>query len=247
MQVIYFLLAIYGLTIFVITLILIVPCYFLVFLIQPENKIPFVAHKFTRLWGNILLPLVFVRVKIKNKELIKKNRTYVFIANHLSQLDIPVYVHATHNVLRFLAKAELGKIPLLGYVIKKTYFMVRREDKSDRQKIMQLMKQTLEQRIGLFICPEGTRNRTKNILLPFKDGAFRLAIEAQVPLAVFVVYDSYLRNKPSSPLSLIPGTIHGEWIEVVDTTGMTEKDVPALKERVWRDMEKSIIAFRNKK
>lgn len=244
MPLIYGILAIYGILFFTITLVLAVPTYFLVFNIWPERKAIHVAHKVSRFWASTLLTALFIRLRIKNKALLDPNKKYVAIANHLSQLDVPAYAVACRPAVRFLAKAELGKIPLMGYVIRRTYFLVKREDKSDRVKTMAALQKSLEGGAGLFICPEGTRNRTDAPLLPFKDGAFRLAIQAQVPLAVLVIYNSSKRNSPKIPLSLIPGTIDAEWLEVIETKGMTENDVEALKTRVRKNMEDHILAWR---
>ena len=244
MQIIYTLLAIYALVFFTCTVIIFTPCYFLLFLLSDPLKAPFRAHRLSRTWASLVIAGLLVRVKIKGKEKLDPNATYVCIANHLSQLDVPVYAMACLPAIRFLAKAELGKIPLMGYVIRRTYFMVDRSNKSDRSKSMAAMQKSLGEGIGLFLCPEGTRNRTGEPLLPFKDGAFRLAIEAQVPLAALVIYNSHRRNSPRIPLSLIPGTIEGEWIEVIDTKGLTEKNTEELKDRVRKNMENHIIAWR---
>lgn len=246
MPIIYGLLAIWGILFFALNLVLAVPTYFFVFTFFSEKRAPHAAHAVSRFWARVLMTFLFVRVKVRNKEILDPKATYVFVANHLSQLDIPTYALACRNTLRFLAKAELGKIPLLGYVIRKTYFMVKREDKADRTKSMLAMQKSLEEGIGLFICPEGTRNRTKEILLPFKDGAFRLAIQAQVPVAALVIYNSHWRNRPTQPLSLVPGVIGAEWTEVVDTRGMTETDVDALRDRIRSNMEAKIISWRAK-
>ncbi|MCC7303673.1 MAG: 1-acyl-sn-glycerol-3-phosphate acyltransferase [Bacteroidia bacterium] len=245
MPVIYGILAVYGTLLFALTLILAVPTYFFVFTFFPPQRAPRAAHQVSRFWAGVLMFFLMVRVRVKNREILDPNAVYVVIANHLSQLDIPTYAIACTPVVRFLAKAELGKIPLLGYVIRRTYLMVKREDKADRHKIMIAMQKTLEEGIGLFLCPEGTRNRTEQALLPFKDGAFRLAIRAQVPLAVLVVYNSHLRNRPAQPLSLVPGTIEAEWLEVVDTRGMTEEDVEKLRDRVWSGMKTKILNRRS--
>lgn len=246
MPLIYGLLALWGTVFFAITLLLSVPSYFLVYVLYPPSKAPFVAHKVSRFWAAFLMTSLLVRVRVKNKHLLDPKGKYICIANHLSQLDIPVYALACRPPVRFLAKAELGKIPLLGYVIRRNYFLVRREDKADRTRIMAAMHRNLGEGLGLFICPEGTRNRTTATLLPFKDGAFRLAIQAQVPIAVLVIYNSHKRNSPKIPLSLIPGTIYTEWLEVVDTRGLKEEDMEGLKQRIHANMEKHIVEWRTR-
>lgn len=225
----------YGLlaaTLFAVSLLIVVPVYFLVFTFFSEKRAPHIAHKYiSRSWAKIFYIIFLIRVKVKGRELIDKNKTYVFVANHLSQLDIPAYAIACRNTIRFLAKIELTKIPLMGWVIHKLYLSVDRSNKEARHRSMLNMRKSIEDGISVFICPEGTRNRTSEPLLPFKDGAFRLAIEAQVPLAVLTVIDSQKLLSPLRPVELAPGIIHAIWDAPIDTRGMTEADVPLLKEK----------------
>jgi 1-acyl-sn-glycerol-3-phosphate acyltransferase len=218
---------------FSLSLLIVVPCYFFVFSFYPEQKSPHIAHKnISRRWAKLFYILFFIRVKIKGEEFIDEKKTYVFVANHVSQLDVPAYAIACKNTIRFLAKAELTRIPLMGYIIRKIYLSVDRSDKEARHRSMMNMRKSLEEGISVFICPEGTRNRTSEPLLDFKDGAFRLAVEAQIPVAVLTVMDSQKLLSPIRPVELAPGTIHVFWDKPVETRGMTEADIPALKEKV---------------
>ena len=240
-EIIYLLLGILSLFVFVLSLILIFPVYFLIFSFWKKEKAPHVAHKASRIWAKFLFTVLPVRLKIFGKEKIDENKTYVFVANHGSQLDIPVYALSCKNTMRFLAKAELTKIPIMGYVIKRLYLSVDRKDKNDRSKSMQAMMNSLKEGISVFLCPEGTRNRTEKPLLAFRDGAFRLAIESQIPVAVLTVLKARERNSPKNPLSLRPGFIHCVWDEPIETKGMTQDDVPALKQKVYEMMLKNIL------
>jgi 1-acyl-sn-glycerol-3-phosphate acyltransferase len=97
---------------------------------------------------------------------------------------------------------------------------------------MDSMIKSINEHISVFLYPEGTRNKTHDPLINFHDGAFRLAIKTQQPIAVLTITDS---DKVLPPLGLplvYPGIIHGEWSPPVETTGMTDDDVPALKEKV---------------
>jgi 1-acyl-sn-glycerol-3-phosphate acyltransferase len=235
------LLGLYAGLIFSLSLLIVTPCYLLVFLFAPKHKAPHIAHRFiSRRWAGSLLPLFFIRIKIKNGELIDKNKTYVFIGNHRSQLDIPAYAVACRNTIRFLAKEELTKIPLMGYIIRKLYISVNRKSKEDRQRSLNAMLESLRDGISVFICPEGTRNKTSEPLLDFRDGAFRLAIESQLPLAVLTIKNSENILSPLRPIELSPGVIECIWSAPVETKGMTENDLPALKETAKNLMLKSL-------
>jgi len=225
-----FLFFVYALLLMVPAFLLFFIMYFIVFTFVPARRAPHVAHRFvSRTSATIVFLLFFIRVRIRRKELIDPSRTYVFASNHQSQLDIPAFALSCRNTFRFLAKAELMRVPVLGYVIRKLYISVKRGDKKDRSRSMEAMLASLREGISVFICVEGTRNRTNKPLLDFKDGAFRLAIESGLPLAVFTVKDSRRLLDPNRPFELSPGVLHAEWSAVIDTQGMTDNDLPQLK------------------
>lgn len=152
-------------------------------------------------------------------------------------LDIPVCAVACKNTFRFLAKAELGKIPLLGYVVRKTYIIVNRADRIGRSRSMEAMQKSLSELISVLIFPEGTRNKTSELLLDFRDGAFRLAVKMQKPVAVLTITGTRrLFYSSGKSFRMRPGKIVAEWSKPIATTGKTEADVPALIEQVRKIM-----------
>ncbi|MFM9051886.1 MAG: lysophospholipid acyltransferase family protein, partial [Bacteroidota bacterium] len=118
-----------------------------------------------------------------------------------------------------------------GWIINKLYISVNRSDHSERAKSMDAMKRSLQEGISVFICPEGTRNTSGNTLLPFKDGAFRLAVEAKVPIAVLTVIGSDKRLSPLHPLTLLTGDLTCIWDQPIYTAGMGLEDISILKEK----------------
>jgi len=216
--------------------------YFLIFSTFNSKKAPHIAHcKVSRIWAAFLFFSFGVRLRIKNENFLDRTKTYVFVANHRSMLDIPAYALACHHTFRFLAKAELMKIPVLGYIIRKLYISVDRKNKEARAKSMENMNRSIREGISVFICPEGTRNKTKAPLLNFHDGAFRLAISAQVPIATLTILNSGKLLSPNSPLELRPGTIECVWSPIIETKGLTEEDIPALKQKVYSIMEGELL------
>ncbi len=230
--------AVYCIIAFLATFIIVIPCYFIIFNLWPKEKAPHVAHMLSKFWAHLIFTFFFIRCKIENKSFIDPNTKYVFVANHLSMLDIPAYAASCSNTFRFLAKAELAKVPLLGYVINNLYITVNRGDRADRYKSIEKMKNTIDSGISVFLAPEGTRNTTGEPLLEFKDGAFRLAIAAQVPMAVLTLKNAHHLHSPKQLLSMSPGTLYGSWSKPISTVGMSEEDVPRLKEMVRAEMLK---------
>jgi len=236
---------IYALLLFPVTLIVMTLLYVIIFTTVPKKKAPHVAHKLSRVWARLLTIIFFIPVRVKNRHFIDPEKTYVFVANHQSQLDIPAYALSCRNTIRFLAKAELTKIPLMGYIIRNLYLTVNRNDRSDRNKSIEVMRKSLDEGISVFLCPEGTRNKYEDPpLLDFRDGAFRLAVVTQTPVAGLTILNSGRKLSPLQPIALAPGVIHCVWDEPIETKGMTVEDVPALKEKVRQNMEKHLREYR---
>jgi len=182
-----------------------------------------------------LLSMALIRLKISGREKIKADGTYVFVANHLSQIDILACAAAVPVPIRFLAKAEIKKIPVFGYMVKMLAIMVDRQSKESREKSFWYMAEELKKGNSLFIYPEGTRNRTDQPLKEFKDGAFRVAVMAQKPIVVQTLIGAKEVNNPQG-IQLYPGIVEVHYSEPIETAGMTQDDVPALKERVKAEM-----------
>jgi 1-acyl-sn-glycerol-3-phosphate acyltransferase len=238
-------LGIYALLVFVSTMLVTTLLYAVIFTVVPRRKSPFTAHRLSRAWAYILSVLLFIPPRIKNRHLIDPRKTYVFVANHQSQLDIPLYAIACSNTFRFLAKAELTKIPLMGYIIRNLYLSVNRADRNDRNRSIEVMRKSLDEGISVFLCPEGTRNKHEEpALLDFRDGAFRLAIATGTPIAALTVLNTGRKLSPLQPVALAPGFINAIWSQPIETKGMTMDDVPALKEKVMNEMRNHLTVYR---
>ena len=227
-----FLFAIYAILIVVFSHLVVIPAYFFVFIFLPKKNLPVNAHKVSRFWATLLFTCFFIRTEVKGKKLIDPNKAYILITTHNSQLDIPLFARACSNTFRFLSKIEVTKIPLMGYIVKRIYITVDRKSREDRVRSVEKMKSSLlDEKISIVLFPEGTRNRTHKPLLDFKDGAFRLAIDTQLPIAVLTILNArdFL---PATKFEMKPGTIHAKWSEPIETKGLTAKDVPMLKEKV---------------
>ncbi len=233
--------SIYALIVFIPISLVVFILYVIVFGIIPQPKSSRIAHRISQAWAHVTYFVLFIRVKIKNKHLIPKDEGVVFISNHRSLLDVPLWAISTPHVVKYLSKEEMTKVPVFGYAIKRMYITVNRADSKDRHLSIIKMVNALKAGTSIYLAPEGTRNKTKEILLPFKDGAFRMAIAAQAPICVFTLYNTDKLLNPKKLLSLLPGTIRGTWAEPIYTKGMTENDIPALREKVRNIMETNYV------
>jgi len=134
--------------------------------------------------------------------------------------------------MKFLSKAEAPKMPFVGPLIKNLSVLVDRKSSTSRSNTFEKMALELEKVSSIFLYPEGTRNRTKDLIKPFYDGAFRLAIEHQIPIVVNTLVGTKKINSPNKLLTFLPGKITSYWEEPILTKGLTKEDIPLLKEKV---------------
>lgn len=165
----------------------------------------------------------------------KRRRPCVFVANHQSYLDTLVIKLATPSPFMPLGKLEQAATPVLGLIYRYTVVMVDRSSEASRKASTERMRSVLRQGFSLLIFPEGTMNRTEWLIKPMYDGAFRLAIEAQVPIVPMVATNN--RNIwPRGKWVLRPGRCEVWYAPAIETTGLTLDDAPALRERTFTAM-----------
>jgi 1-acyl-sn-glycerol-3-phosphate acyltransferase len=154
-----------------------------------------VLHAFTCFWGGHYVRInPMWRLKIAGREQLDKRRAYVFCANHQSSGDIPV-LFATMLPFKFVSKHSNFRAPFLGWnMYLNRYVRLVRGDSSGGAKMMAECKRWLDRGVSVMMFPEGTRSRTGR-MLPFKHGAFVLALQANAPV-VPIVIDGSLEAVP---------------------------------------------------
>ena len=152
------------------------------------------------------------------------------MGNHRSSLDFIVNAHAFPGVFRFLAKQELQKIPVFGWVVKKMCLIVDRSSSLSRARSVVALKQQLAEGWSIFIYPEGSRNKADDPLAHFHDGAFRIAIQTGAPVAIQTLVN--IADITANGTGLWPGTVRVVWDEPIPTADLKADEVTALKERV---------------
>jgi len=120
-------------------------------------------------------------IKIEGRENYDHGQTYVMVSNHQSMLDIPV-IHCLNFSFLWVSKIENFKVPILGLSMKMAgYIAIERGNKESVVKMMQESEDALKSGHSLFLFPEGTRSKDKNIKR-FKTGSFRLALNTGLPV-----------------------------------------------------------------
>lgn len=140
------------------------------------------GRKINQYWAKIFFTLIFIPLKIEIRGNFKKNKPHIFLANHFSYLDVAMMGFVPGDVL-FIGKASIRKVPLFGYYFKKLHIAVDRDRLRSRAETMRRAGEALERGSGIVLFPEGgiyTKSPPK--MIPFKNGAFRLAMEKQIPI-----------------------------------------------------------------
>ena len=162
---------------------------------------------------------------------------YVVVSNHESYADIFLLSHLPWE-MKWLSKDTIFRIPVMGWMMRMALDVpVRRGDATSGRDALELCRDRLSKKVSVMIFPEGTRSRTAD-LLPFKDGAFRLAIEAGVPILPIAVAGTR-RAMAKGTFQFRRATAECRVLEPIATTGLTTTDVAALRNRVRRTIDEA--------
>ena len=184
-----------------------------------------------RLWSRIVLGFAGVKVQVQGANRLSRNQTYVFMANHLSAVDIWALYVALPVRVRMIAKKQLSMIPLFGWAMASGRFIfVDRGNAVAARRSIEEAKRRIRGGHSVLIFPEGTRSRDGR-LGAFKKGGFHLAIDSGVPV-VPVALVGTRECMPRSSLLLRSGVVRVTFGEPVPTTGLTDSDRHVLLERV---------------
>lgn len=228
--------ALYGVIVFSTIWLLVIPFYLIIFFLFPRKGTEWLIWFSHHVLTNIILALTLVKVKVEGKEKIDPNTSYIIVSNHQTAVDFIANAIAFPGIYRFLAKHELIKVPVFGYIIKRFCVLVDRSSAASRAKSIMYLKKVLEQGVSVFIYPEGTRNTGEEILGDFQKGAFRLAIQTGTPIAVHTIVNMNDISSVSGSPDLSPGVLRIIWDDPIETKNLTTEDVPQLIQTVRSQM-----------
>ena len=204
---------------------------FLLILTSSEKFYP-IFWKLIRAWSFMLIYGMGFRLKVNKAEEIEANKSYMFCANHASLLDGWVLCAMSKNPIVFVGKAELAKLPIFGFFYKKVVINVDRKDPNSRKNVYEQAKRRLKNGTSIAIFPEGLVPTENVVLAPFKNGAFSLAIEHQIP----IVPQLYLDCKRLFSWDFFkghPGTFRVKQCNFIETKGLTMENKDALKKQTF--------------
>jgi 1-acyl-sn-glycerol-3-phosphate acyltransferase len=188
------------------------------------------SNRMLYLWSRCWLLCVGARLRVHGREHLGNGGACVVVSNHQSNLDPIVYLALSRGSLRIMTKRELFDVPLLGAALRALGMVKVDRLTPDRTTIQDESARNLAEGVPLLVFPEGTTSR-RGELLPFRAGAFEVAVASQVSIVPACVLDT--RDVwPAKRLLIRPGTVHVIISEPLTTTGLSRDDVPALRARV---------------
>ncbi|KAL7271793.1 1-acylglycerol-3-phosphate O-acyltransferase [Rhizina undulata] len=182
-----------------------------------------------RAFKNLTCPLMGLDFKVVGEERLE-TRPAVFVSNHQSELDIVFLGRVFPKHCSVTAKRSLKYIPFLGWfmALSGTVFIDRQNSKSAKAALDSAVQEIKGNRQSVWIFPEGTRSYYSTPdLLPFKKGAFHLAVQAGVPI-VPVVVQNYSHVLHVQDRTFEPGMIEVRVLEPIETEGLGPDDVDKL-------------------
>ena len=202
-------------------------------------------YKIARYFSQSLYLLLGIRHKEIFEGIHHFNQPHIFVGNHNSYMDIPPIVQLKHQPIRPLGKFESSKIPLFGLFYKNAVILVDRSDPEKRAQSLRNLKEALKQHISIFIFPEGTFSMSEDQpLKSFYNGAFKLAIEMQVPIQPVLMIDAIDRMHFNSITSITPGMNRVVYLPTVQVANYTIDDLELLKNQVHKMMEDGLRRYR---
>lgn len=195
--------------------------------------------RIARFWAKIILIGMGFRWKIKKEQTLEKGKSYMFIANHTSMVDIMLMLVTVKRPFVFVGKKELAKIPLFGFFYKKTCILVDRSSVKSRQAVFLRAQQRLNQGLSICIFPEGGVPEEHIELDVFKDGAFRLAINHKIPIVPL----TFLDNKKRFSYTFFsggPGKMRVIKHKFLETLDLTIEDTKTLNNTARQVVLKSL-------
>lgn len=204
---------------------------FLIISLSAERCYPFFMV-LARLWALIIFYGMGFRYKIKQKQKLDRNKSYMLVANHTSMMDIMLMLILVKNPFVFVGKKELAKLPIFGFFYKRAVIMVDRSSQKSRQESIRRAQEKLNKGLSICIFPEGGVPDDESIVLDtFKDGAFRLAIEFQIPI-VPMTFIGLRKHFPFHFFAGKPGVIPVYIHPLVSTETYLSKDKATLRDTV---------------
>ncbi|EAY24729.1 lysophospholipid acyltransferase family protein [Microscilla marina] len=223
---------------FAIPFLLLLPLFIIIIFYQPGRRF---IKQLNNLWARCFFVGGFIPYKVIYEAKPLSKKSYVYCANHTSVLDIIAMGLVVRGPYSFMGKAELGKIPLFGFMFSRLHIPVNRVSKTQSYQALQKALDTVDKGFSILMYPEGTRSKKAPKLQRFKDGAFKIAIEKQVPIVpVTMPYNWKILGNDS-----LPNWHKGKAIvhKPIETQGLTMDDLAMLKQQTFTVIDNELKKY----
>jgi 1-acyl-sn-glycerol-3-phosphate acyltransferase len=192
-----------------------------------------------RIWAKALFIGIAKPYTVDLRAPLDPKRQYIFCPNHFSYIDIPTMGLNPINTI-FVGKSSMSKVPVFGYMYSRLHITVDRSNLKSRYSSMIRSLEAIDQGKSLVIFPEGGIITKKDpVIARFKDGAFRTAIEKQIPIVPVTIPYNWIILPPYEFL-VWRGRIKVIFHEPIETTGLTLEDVDMLREKTYNIMNEEL-------
>ncbi|MWB93761.1 1-acylglycerol-3-phosphate O-acyltransferase [Flavobacterium sp. GA093] len=216
---------------------------FLLASIITESGYPY-FFKMARIWAKFILYGMGFYYKIDRDQELEPGKSYMIVANHTSMTDIMLMLAVVKNPFVFVGKKELSKIPLFGFFYKRTCILVDRNSSKSKNEVFKRAQNRLNQGLSICIFPEGGVPDDETVELDeFKDGAFRLAIDHQIPIVPIVFPDNKDRFSYTF-LSGSPGIMRVKVLPFIETKGLASENRKELRDQTRQLIYKQLLIFK---
>ncbi|GIZ08072.1 1-acyl-sn-glycerol-3-phosphate acyltransferase [Flavobacterium sp. UMI-01] len=196
-----------------------------------------------RIWAKFILFGMGFYYKIEKESQLDPKKSYMIVANHTSMTDIMLMLAVVKNPFVFVGKQELAKIPLFGFFYKRTCILVDRNCSKSKNDVFKKAQKRLNMGLSVCIFPEGGVPDDESIILDtFKDGAFRLAIDHQIPIVPITFGDNKKRFSYTF-FSGSPGLMRVKIHSPIETKGKTSLDRKNLREMTYGIILNQLLHF----
>ena len=194
---------------------------------KPQNMH---TERIVNLWARVFLSLPPASLQTIGRDKLDLDQQYVFVANHLSNFDIPAVLLAIPHRIRFLAKAELFKIPIFSQAMQRVGVIRtdRRAGQAAHAAINEGVARARDVGYSLIIFPEGTRS-VDGELHTFKKGAFRIAIANELPVVPVTIEGTWEIWPPGRRI-FYPGDVRVTIHDPIPVAGLTTADIATVRE-----------------
>jgi len=211
----------------------IIPIFPVLLIVTSTEKLYPAFFKIAQAWANTILFVMGFKIYLTEEEVVDSTKSYMFCPNHTSMIDIMVMLSVAKNPFVFVGKKELTKIPVFGFFYKRTCIIVDRSDSKSRLAVFDEARRRLCDGLDVCIFPEGLVPEDESVILAeFKNGAFKLAIEHQIPIVPITFYDCK-KLFSYTFFSGGPGVLRVKIHHFIKTEGLTLKNSASLKNQTF--------------